>query len=378
MVREAAGIVAYHAGEWNEALGEFRAARRMGGGPGHVPVMADIERALGRPERALDLARSPEAADLGHEERVELLIVAAGARRDLGELEAAVVGLQVGELDAKRRDPWSARLFYAYADNLLAVGRAAEAVQWFVHAHDADTERQTDAAERIADLTGDELPGAADDGVSIGYEDLPVAEPVPSRTDAPAAEVRPGGTIADEDDRTAEDLADEAPADEDPAGDDPAGDDPADEVGTGHDAPGNPVVPADAGPGSRDDADRVGPDDEAGAGVTDTAVTRADDIGADDTGIGGVEPTGDATDFSGSAHGSEGVELAGRTAETGSTDGSDASHESDASHGSADSDASDDSGVGGATADTEPGGSREPDAHTGVAAVTEADEPEHR
>ncbi|OLM31115.1 TPR-repeat-containing protein [Pseudonocardia sp. Ae717_Ps2] len=174
VVREAAGIVAYHAGEWNEALGEFRAARRMGGGPGHVHVMADIERALGRPERALDLARSPEARDLGHEERIELLIVAAGARRDLGEADAAVVGLQVPELDAARRDPWSARLFYAYADNLLAAGRESEAVQWFVHAHDADAHRETDAAARIAELTGDELEGA-DDELTVGWEDVPPA-----------------------------------------------------------------------------------------------------------------------------------------------------------------------------------------------------------
>ncbi|MEQ3542237.1 hypothetical protein WHI96_25845 [Pseudonocardia tropica] len=174
VVREAAGIVAYHAGEWNEALGEFRAARRMGGGPGHVHVMADIERALGRPERALDLARSPEARDLGPEERIELLIVAAGARRDLGEADAAVVGLQVPELDAVRRDPWSARLFYAYADNLLAAGRESEAVQWFVHAHDADQHRETDAAARIAELTGDELEGA-DDELSVGWEDVPPA-----------------------------------------------------------------------------------------------------------------------------------------------------------------------------------------------------------
>jgi hypothetical protein len=122
LVREAAGIAAYHAGEWNEALGELRAARRMGGGPGHLAVMADVERALGRPERALDLARSPEAKELGQAERVELAIVASGARRDLGELDAAVVGLQGADLDPGRRDPWSARLFYAYADNLLAAG----------------------------------------------------------------------------------------------------------------------------------------------------------------------------------------------------------------------------------------------------------------
>ncbi len=160
VVREAAGIAAYHAGEWNEALGELRAARRMGGGPGHLAVMADIERAMGRPERALELVRSPEAKELGRAETVELAIVAAGARRDLGELDAAVVGLQIPELEPARRDPWSPRLFYAYADNLLAAGRESDALEWFVHAVDADELGETDAAERMAELTGEPI----DDG----------------------------------------------------------------------------------------------------------------------------------------------------------------------------------------------------------------------
>src|SRR6202008_2477664 len=56
LVREAAGVAAYHAGHGAEALGELRAARGMSGGQGHLPVMADCERALGRPERALELA----------------------------------------------------------------------------------------------------------------------------------------------------------------------------------------------------------------------------------------------------------------------------------------------------------------------------------
>ncbi|MGE4010204.1 MAG: hypothetical protein AB7F12_30190 [Pseudonocardia sp.] len=188
VVREASGIVAYHAGEWAEALGELRAARRMGGGPGHLAVMADIERALGRPERALEIARGPEVADLDPADRIELAIVAAGARRDMGELDAAVVGLQIAELDPARRDPWSARLFYAHADNLLAAGREADAVQWFVHAHDADAEGETDAAARIAELTGDEL--GTEDDVTFGEEDYPLddhstgdAEPVSDTDD---------------------------------------------------------------------------------------------------------------------------------------------------------------------------------------------------
>jgi tetratricopeptide (TPR) repeat protein len=152
-VREAAGLAAYRAGEWAEALAELRAARRISGGPGHLPVLADVERALGRPERALELARSPEARDLDEADRIELLIVSAGARRDLGELDAAVVSLQVPELDPRRSDPWSARLFYAHADNLLASGRREDAIRWFLAAADADLDEQTDAAERLEELT---------------------------------------------------------------------------------------------------------------------------------------------------------------------------------------------------------------------------------
>ncbi|WP_157163277.1 hypothetical protein [Actinoalloteichus spitiensis] len=155
VVREAAGLAAYHAGEWNEALVELRAARRLAGGPGHVAVMADCERALGRPERALDLARTPEARQLPADQAVELRIVVAGARRDMGQLDAAVVELQGTDLDPARVQPWSARLFYAYADNLLAAGRQEEALRWFVNAAQADSEDETDADDRAVELASE-------------------------------------------------------------------------------------------------------------------------------------------------------------------------------------------------------------------------------
>ena len=75
VVRETVGLVAYRAGEWAEAIGELRAARRMGGGPGHLAVMADCERALGHPERAIELSRSAEADDLDPDAAAELSIV---------------------------------------------------------------------------------------------------------------------------------------------------------------------------------------------------------------------------------------------------------------------------------------------------------------
>ncbi len=152
--REALGLVAYRKGDWALALSEFRTARRLSGSSHMLPLMVDAERGLGRTERALDLASSPEARTLGLDERIELAIVVSGIRRDLGQNEAAVVGLQIPELRAGSSKPWAARLYYAYAEALLAVGREEDARTWFAHAVDADEMGETDADERLAELQG--------------------------------------------------------------------------------------------------------------------------------------------------------------------------------------------------------------------------------
>ncbi|TLM82788.1 tetratricopeptide repeat protein [Pseudarthrobacter sp. NamE5] len=129
-VREAVGLTAYAAGHYGEALREFRTYRRISGSNVHLPVMADCERGLGRPDRALDVARSEEAQDLDAPGKAELAIVAAGARSDLGQLDAAVAELEIPQLDINRAFSYSPRLFRAYADALAAVGREAEAEKW--------------------------------------------------------------------------------------------------------------------------------------------------------------------------------------------------------------------------------------------------------
>lgn len=157
VVREAAGITAYHAGEWAEALSELRAARRMAGGPGLLAVMADCERGLKRPERAIELGRSEEARALTGDEATELRMVVAGARMDMGQNDAAVVTLQTPDLDPARTGAAAARLFYAYADALVAAGRKKDALTWFLNAAAADLEGDTDAEERVAELSESEL-----------------------------------------------------------------------------------------------------------------------------------------------------------------------------------------------------------------------------
>lgn len=154
-VREAVGIAAYHAGEWAEALSELRTARRISGDPSHLPVMADCERALGRPEAALRLLGDPQVGRLDPAARAELAIVAAGARRDMGQPEAALALLTREGVDPKgptQPRPGAARLWYAYADILVELGRTEEAARWFAASAALDPSGETDAAERAAAL----------------------------------------------------------------------------------------------------------------------------------------------------------------------------------------------------------------------------------
>jgi len=162
VVREATGIAAYQTGRWAEALSELRAARRMTGNDEYVPLMADCDRALGREDRALALIREVDASKLDRGTQIELRIVESGIRRDQGLAEAAVVVLQVPELTRGRLRPWSARLFYAYAEALLAAGREYEAREAFTRAADADTDGETDAAERLDKLDGIEFEDLAE------------------------------------------------------------------------------------------------------------------------------------------------------------------------------------------------------------------------
>lgn len=152
VVRETNGVVAYHAGEWKEALSELRAARRISGGPGLLAVMADAERGLGRPEKALELGRAPEARELDQEGQIELAIVLAGARHDLGQHESALATLQRLNPSLEGQGLSQARLAYAYAEALLTLGRNEEARTWFEHVADIDADGLTDAAERVAEL----------------------------------------------------------------------------------------------------------------------------------------------------------------------------------------------------------------------------------
>lgn len=176
VVREAAGIAAYRTGRFAEALRELRTVRRLNGSSEHLPIMADAERGLGRPERALTLASSEEARTLDAEGRTELAIVASGARSDLGEHEAALVVLdripaadQPGDLRF--------RVLQARAVALEAAGRTDEASRLLAGIDPEVLERASGAAPVDDDVVvydvydeeaGDDGAVASGDGVAEG------------------------------------------------------------------------------------------------------------------------------------------------------------------------------------------------------------------
>ncbi|WP_240930476.1 hypothetical protein [Isoptericola sp. BMS4] len=189
VVREAAGIAAYRTGRFAEALRELRTVRRLNGSSEHLPLMADAERGLGRPERAIALAASEEARTLDAEGRTELAIVVSGARSDLGEHEAALTVLDRIPA-AERTGELGVRVLQARAVALEQAGRADE------------------AAAVLAGIDPDVLDRAA--GVSLD-DDVVVydvydesAEPDEPEDDAPEADVT--------DDHTTRDAGQDAPA----------------------------------------------------------------------------------------------------------------------------------------------------------------------
>ncbi len=200
VVRETAGIAAYNAGEWTEALSELRAARRMSGNTTLLPLIADCERGLGRPDRAIDVARSEEGRGLAGDEATEMRIVEAGARIDLGEFDKAVVTLQSGGLDPSESGTGPARLFYAYGTALHAAGRVDDAITWFMNAAAADIDDVTDAEFRLTELTDPErfaVEPADDDEPSQGEPVRPGADDAVEMAPEPSELESESGSLSD-------------------------------------------------------------------------------------------------------------------------------------------------------------------------------------
>ncbi len=189
VVREAAGLTAYRTGRFAESLRELRTVRRLNGSSEHLAVMADCERGLGRPERALALAQEDGAGELSPAGAVELALVVAGARLDLAQPEAALAVLQVpvvleagGEL--------AHRVAQVRADVLDVLGRTDEATALREAFPEDDDEEIV-----VVDLSEDDLDETAG---PAGEEQRGVLEDsTPEVNDSTPDEVAAGSTGSD-------------------------------------------------------------------------------------------------------------------------------------------------------------------------------------
>jgi tetratricopeptide (TPR) repeat protein len=150
-VRELLGLAYYRAGRWQEAVRELSAFRRLSGSTEQNPVLADCYRAVGKPERAVELCdeidpRAVEAAVF-----YEGQIVAAGALADSGRIDEAIARLERLELRPEVAEQHHLRAWYVLGDLLERRGRFTQAREWFEAVASADPEL-TDAPERIERL----------------------------------------------------------------------------------------------------------------------------------------------------------------------------------------------------------------------------------
>jgi hypothetical protein len=161
-VREALGIALYQVGEFRAARTELAAAQRISGRGDLDAMLADIERGLGRPERAIAIFERSNRSRMEPDTAAELLLVAASAYGDLGQPAAGVALI-------RRHARWPVELAdhhlrLAYAEGSLAeqAGDPARARAAFTRVVQADSDFH-DAADRLERLeTSGGPPGTAD------------------------------------------------------------------------------------------------------------------------------------------------------------------------------------------------------------------------
>jgi tetratricopeptide (TPR) repeat protein len=133
-------------------LTELQAYRRISGRHDHNHVIADCQRALGHPDKAVELVQEAlRDRGVALEVKAEGIVVASSALADLGRFDEALAMLRRAKTDAEvGRDP-ALRIWYVTGDVLQRAGRPAEALAEFrkVARHDA---MAFDVPERIAAL----------------------------------------------------------------------------------------------------------------------------------------------------------------------------------------------------------------------------------
>lgn len=220
--RETLAFVAYRQGDYKLALREFRTAFRMNGFLDYLPFIADCERGMGEPKKAIETAMSDDAKYLRGESKAEMFLVYAGA---LGDLELWNKAIEIVHTLGRSKGlagEYRMRAVQAEQYFLEQAGRSDEAVALDqlldkLELQYADAEEDETSDDLVIEYDMQELNDELMDKIGISEDDAQYAPEDEDEDDSEA--VDENGETNDETQLDAEAAKEGAESDDEPAGD---------------------------------------------------------------------------------------------------------------------------------------------------------------
>ena len=220
--RETLAFVAYRQGDYRLALREFRTAFRMNGFLDYLPFIADCERGVGNPKKAIEVAMSDEAKYLRGESKAEMFLVYAGALGDLEMWDKAIEIVHTLGRSKGLAGEYRMRAVQAEQYFLEQAGRSDEAValdqmldKLELQYADADEDETSD--DLVIEYDMQELNDELMDKLGISEDDAQYAPEDEDEDDSEA--VDSNGETDDETQLDAKEAKEGAESDDEPAKD---------------------------------------------------------------------------------------------------------------------------------------------------------------
>lgn len=220
--RETLAFVAYRQGDYKLALREFRTAFRMNGFLDYLPFIADCERGMGEPKKAIETAMSDDAKYLRGESKAEMFLVYAGALGDLELWDKAIEIVHTLGRSKGLAGEYRMRAVQAEQYFLEQAGRSDEAVALDqlldkLELQYADAEEDETSDDLVIEYDMQELNDELMDKLGISEDDAQYAPEDGDEDDSEA--VDENGETNDETQLDAEAAKEGAESDDEPAGD---------------------------------------------------------------------------------------------------------------------------------------------------------------
>lgn len=230
--RETLAFVAYRQGDYKLALREFRTAFRMNGFLDYLPFIADCERGMGEPKKAIETAMSDDAKYLRGESKAEMFLVYAGALGDLELWDKAIEIVHTLGRSKGLAGEYRMRAVQAEQYFLEQAGRSDEAVALDqlldkLELQYADAEEDETSDDLVIEYDMQELNDELMDKLGISEDDAQYAPEDGDEDDSEA--VDENGETNDETQLDAEAAKEGAESDDEPAGDGENADDSEDD-----------------------------------------------------------------------------------------------------------------------------------------------------